>query len=212
MQLAATDCALLIVDMQISFCAPEGGCARAGLPVARLRPAIEPCSLLIKFARRAGAPILYTRYVLAPDYADAGLIVNELWPELRAVGALRAGTADIEIIPELYPLAGDIVIDKNRPSAFLGTNLEDILKRLRAKRLVVCGVTTNCCVESTVRDAGQRDYETFVVREAVAEFDDERHRHALNAMERLFAKVVSLEDVATAWAQRGVAPRAGVIH
>lgn len=201
MQLAAANTVLLVIDMQNAFCADDGGCARAGLPVVRTQAAIEPCRRLIGLARLASVPVIYSRYVLARDYADAGVIVNELWPHLKDAGALRAGTRDIEILDGLRPLPGDIVIDKNRPSAFFGTELARILGRLDTTRLVVCGVTTNCCVESTVRDAGQRDFHTFVVADAVAEYEEDRHEIALKSMARLFGHVVSLADVATAWAR-----------
>ena len=89
-------------------------------------------------------------------------------PALRENNALKAGTEDIEIIEELRPLDNDIIIDKNRPSAFYSPEFQQNLKKLAIEDLVFCGVTTNCCVESTVRDASQRDYRSFVVEDAVA--------------------------------------------
>ncbi|MCA1647955.1 MAG: cysteine hydrolase, partial [Chloroflexi bacterium] len=80
---------------------------------------------------------------------------------------------------------------KNRFSAFVGTNLDNALLNLGVETLVICGVTTNMCVESTVRDASQRDYRVYVVREAVAELDLTRHEHALRAMAFGFGFVVN---------------------
>ncbi len=199
MQLTANATALLVIDMQNSFCVEAGGCGKAGFPVARLRGAIAPCAELIALARRAKVPVIYSRYVFAAGYADGGLMLEELWPHLKAAGALLAGTRDIDIIDELTPRGGDIVIDKNRPSAFFRSGLDQTLERLQVRNVVVCGVTTNCCVETTVRDAAQRDYRTFVVQEAVAEFDDERHAVALKSMAQLFARVITIPDVAAAW-------------
>ena len=73
------------------------------------------------------------------------------------------------------------------------------MKGLKVENLVVCGVTTNCCVETTVRDASQRDYRTFVVADAVAEYEDDRHEVALKSMGMLFAPVITSKDVAAAW-------------
>jgi len=199
LKLEKKDTALIVVDMQNSFCAEGGGCGKAGLPIENLFKAVEPCRQLIACAREAGIPVIYTRYVCRRDYADAGVLFHELMPELMEIGALAEGSEDIEIVDPLLPEEDDFVIDKNRPSAFYATGLETILNGLGTEQLVVCGVTTNCCVETTVRDASQRDYKTFVVRDAVAELEDDRHEIALRSMDMLFADVVSLDDVRQAW-------------
>src|SRR5262245_34289572 len=103
MNLATKATALLVIDMQQSFCVETGGCGRAGFPVGRLRSAIAGCAELIRLARDAGVPVIYTRYVYAADYADGGVMLEERFPHLKSVGALRAGTPDIEIIDELRP-------------------------------------------------------------------------------------------------------------
>ena len=199
MELTASGTALIVIDMQNSFCSDTGGCDKAGLPVENLKVAIDPCGRLIAAARKFAVPVIYTRYVLRADYADAGVIIHELSPHLKEVDALVENTWDIEVVDALRPADGDHVIDKNRPSAFYATAFEATLKELGVDSLVVCGVTTNCCVESTVRDASQRDYKTFVVEDAVAEFEEDRHRVALQSMDRLFADVVRIEDVLAAW-------------
>ena len=199
MKLDKKDTALIVVDMQNAFCAEGGSCGKVGLPIQNLFKAVDPCRRLIACAREAGIPVIYTRYVCRADYADAGVLFHELMPELIEVGALAAGTEDIEIVDALAPEASDFIVDKNRPSAFYATGLETILNGLGTEKLVVCGVTTNCCVETTVRDASQRDFKTFVVEDAVAELEDDRHEIALRSMGMLFADVLSLEDVRQAW-------------
>jgi ureidoacrylate peracid hydrolase len=191
--------ALMVIDMQNGFCSDDGSVNRIGLPAARLRPAIAPCARLIGLAREAGIPVIYTRYMYRPDYADGGLMASELIPDLKNGKTLMAGTWDVEVVDELKPEDGDFIVDKNRPSAFYATGLEPILKGLDVDNLVVCGVTTNCCVETTVRDASQRDYRTFVVSDAVAEYEDDRHEVALKSMGMLFAHVITSEDVAAGW-------------
>ena len=199
MALSRDRTALLVVDMQNSFCADDGGCGRTGLPIQNLQTAIQPCVKLVAAARSAGIPVIYTRYMYRPDYADGGILVKHLLPELKDAKALQAGTWDIEVVPELAPQDGDFVVDKNRPSAFYATSMETILNGLDVDSLVVCGVTTNCCVETSVRDASQRDFKTFVVQDAVAELDDERHQVALKSMAMLFGNLVSVADFEGAW-------------
>ena len=199
MELSRDRTALIVVDMQNSFCADEGGCGKPGLPIQNLQSAIEPCVRLVAAARAANIPVIYTRYLYRPDYADGGTMIKYMLSELKDVKALQAGTWDVGVIPELAPRDDDFIVDKNRPSSFYATNLETILNGLEADSLVVCGVTTNCCVESTVRDASQRDYKTFVVQDAVAELDDERHQVALRSMDMLFADLKTVNDVEIAW-------------
>ena len=100
---------------------------------------------------------------------------------------------------ELKPEDTDVIIDKNRPSSFYATRLESYLRAQQIENVVVCGVTTNICVETTVRDASQRDFRTFVVRDAVGEVDDFRGQTALKAMEYLFARVMNVNDVLDEW-------------
>jgi ureidoacrylate peracid hydrolase len=199
MELTASGIALIVIDMQNSFCSDAGGCDKAGLPVENLKVAIDSCGRLIAVAREFDVPVIYTRYVLRPDYSDGGVIIHELSPHLKEVDALVENSWDVEVVDALRPADGDRVIDKNRPSAFYASSFDTTLTELGVDSLVVCGVTTNCCVESTVRDASQRDYKTFVVEDAVAEFEEDRHRVALQSMDRLFADVVTLADVSAAW-------------
>ncbi len=199
MELSRDPTALIVVDMQNSFCADDGGCGKPGLPIQNLQKAIQPCVRLVTAARSAGIPVIFTRYMYRPDYADGGVMIKHLLPELRDVRALQASTWDIEIVPDLTPQDGDFIVDKNRPSSFYATNLETMLHGLDVDSLVVSGVTTNCCVESTVRDASHRDYKTFVVEDAVAELDEERHQVSLRSMDMLFADLTTVNNVEIAW-------------
>lgn len=192
--------ALLIIDMQNGFLNDQGSSAALGLPHTELKAALPGCVQLAAAARAAGVPVIYTRYAYQPDYSDGGLIRTEKLPALKEANALVAGSWDADIVPELTPQPGDIVIDKSRPSAFYGTRLEPVLTSMRIRSLVISGVTTNICVESTARDAGQRDYWTYVARDATAEFEQARHDHALNTIGYLFGWVTTVEEVLAAWA------------
>lgn len=196
---AAAKSALIVVDMQNGFVHPEGSCARSGFPVAALAGAVAPCRAAIDVARRARVPIVFTRYTYRADFRDGGFMLREKFPMLAEANALVAGSWDQAVLDALGAQAGDFVIDKNRPSSFLGTPLESYLKGLDVEEVVVCGVTTNCCVETTVRDAAQRDFRTFVLSDAVAEWDDERQQGALKTMGLLFAHLLTTAQLAGTW-------------
>ena len=116
-------------------------------------------------------------------------------PALGRADYLADGSWDAAILDEFAPRPAEGVSDKNRPSAFYAPAMEAALARLDVDTLVVCGVTTSCCVESTVRDASQRDYKVFVARDAVAEMDEARHDASLATMGALFADLGSVDDI-----------------
>jgi ureidoacrylate peracid hydrolase len=196
---AADKSVLIVVDMQNGFVHDRGSCARTGFPVAQVQPAIEPCRRAVGAARRAGVPIVFTRYTYRADFKDGGFMLREKFPMLAQADALVAGSWDQAVLDELGPQPDDFVIDKNRPSAFYGTPLESYLKGLGVENVVACGVTTNCCVETTVRDAAQRDFRTFVLSDAVAEWDDERQQGALKTMGLLFAHLLTTDQLSSTW-------------
>ena len=190
--------ALVVVDMQNAFCHDDGSTARIGLNHARLKAALAPCARLLEGSRRLGLPVIFTRYAYRPDHADGGILVRYLAPALGRAGCLAAGTWDVAVHDELAPRPTEFVVDKNRPSAFYAPAMDAVLTRLRVDTLIVCGVTTNCCVESTVRDASQRDYKVFVATDAVAEMDEARHDASLATMELLFADLGRTDELLAA--------------
>jgi ureidoacrylate peracid hydrolase len=191
--------ALLVIDMQNSFLDAKGSMAAIGMDHTALIPAVDGTVKLVAAAREAGVPVIFTRYVYMADYSDGGLLPNQLVPAMREVNALAAGSWDADIIPALKPRDGDVIIDKSRPSSFYGTQLEPVLTSLGVRNLVLTGVTTNICIETTARDAGQRDYHVHVVSDATAEFEIERHDHALNTIGFAFGWVNSVDEVLAAW-------------
>ena len=195
MELNKDRAALVVIDMQVSFCKPEGKVAEIGLDTTACQAAIDPCADVLSMARAAGIPVFFTRYVYARDYADGGVMVRHLMPELAQVAALQTGSSDADLVPELAAKSGEAIVDKNRPSAFFGTDFAQLLDSAGVDQLVVCGVTTNCCVESTVRDASHRDMEVFVIGDACAELDQERHDVSLRTMDMLFADVIDRAEL-----------------
>jgi ureidoacrylate peracid hydrolase len=197
--------AVLVVDMQRAFFDNNDSLGRSGIDVTPLRAAIPGTVRLVNFARASGVPVIFTRYVYSVGMVDFGPIRGKKAQERVAANSLGYGTEEIELIPELGARPDEVVIDKSRPSAFYGTRLEPVLTGLGIRNLVICGVTTNICVETTARDAGQRDYGTYVVRDAVAEFTPERNHYALFTIDWSFGEVVELADIEKSWKAKPLA-------
>lgn len=191
--------ALIIVDMQNGFCHAEGSFAQMGMDIEALTGAIPGCQRLVDLARTAGVPIIYTRYVYRSDYRDGGVLVDEILPALAEGKSLEEGSWDAAIVDDLEVQPGDFIVDKNRYSAFYGTRLEPMLTSMGIRDLVIAGVTTNMCVETTARDAGQRDYRVFVAGDACGELDPSRHDTALQTIAFGFGWVTDVDGVASAW-------------
>jgi nicotinamidase-related amidase len=184
---AAPPTALLVIDMQRDFLDPGGYAAAAGLDVAALRRPIPAIRRLLDAARRAGMPVLHTREGHRADLSDCPPAKLE---RSRAAGAeigskgplgrlLVRGEPGHDIVAELAPLPGEPVIDKPGYSAFAHTDLDGILRNAGIGRLLVCGVTTEVCVHSTLRDAVDRGYRCVLVGDACASADAELHAAAL---------------------------------
>jgi len=178
--------ALLIIDMQRDFVEPGGFGEMLGNDVSLLRSTIEPCRRVLEAARRAGLPVIHTREGHRPDLADAP-------PSKLRRGGLKVGIGDRgpmgrvlvrgeyghDIIPELYPQADEPVIDKPGKGSFYETDLDLILKNRGIQTLIVCGVTTEVCVHTTVRQANDRGYECLVLADCVGSYFPEFQRVAL---------------------------------
>jgi ureidoacrylate peracid hydrolase len=195
MKFVARDAALILVDLQQGFCGSRPGRRDAAV----LRPALASAARIVPVARAAGLPVVFTRMSFAPDYSDGGLLTAELRPGLKRKNHLRRDTVDAEIMPELGPLMpGDLLLDKQRYSAVINTSLVDWLKAGGRSSVVVAGVTTGMCVESTVRDLAQRDFRVFVVDDACADFDPANHRRVMDTFALAFGRVVSEKDIVAA--------------
>ncbi|MBU8541065.1 cysteine hydrolase family protein [Falsiroseomonas tokyonensis] len=198
MRFRRAEAALLLVDYQRGFLDPEGFVAAQGRDVSACAEAARQGSALARAARAVGMPVIWTRHVLRADHADGGLLTTELRPRLGELRALAAGSADVALPEEAGVQPGDVVLDKPRYSAFFGTALDVVLATRGIRALMVGGVTTSMCVESSVRDAAQRDLRCFVVRDAVADFDEARHAASLSAMQFGFARIIGANQAADA--------------
>ncbi|MES2594658.1 MAG: cysteine hydrolase [Verrucomicrobiota bacterium] len=177
LEITPSKCALLIIDMQRDFLEPGGFGEMLGNDVSQLRQAIEPNQKLLAAWRSAGLQVLHTREGHRPDLADlppakkvrghGATTIGDTGPMGRI---LIRGEAGHDIIPELYPLPGEPVIDKPGKGAFFATDLHAILQNLGITQLVVTGVTTEVCVNTTVREANDRGYECLVPEDCVASY------------------------------------------
>jgi nicotinamidase-related amidase len=171
--------ALVVIDMQHDFVDDDGWFAGMGFDVSLLQRAVPVIAGLLDAARRAGVVVVHTRQGNAPDLSD--LPAPRLEQGLRnghPIGVegklgrgLIRGEPGYEIVPELAPIAGEIVVDKPAHSAFWGTPLGDDLAARGVENLVICGVTTNVCVLSTLYAAVDRGYSCLLVTDAVAAVD-----------------------------------------
>jgi nicotinamidase-related amidase len=178
--------ALLIIDMQRDFMEPGGFGETLGNDVSRLASAVNPIRSLLAAAREMGMPVIHTREGHLPDLSDAPPAkVERGAPSLR-IGdpgpmgrILIRGEAGHDIIPVLYPLDSEIVIDKPGKGAFYATELGDVLQKYGVENLLVCGVTTEVCVNTTVREANDRGYRCVVISDGCASYFPEFHEMGL---------------------------------
>lgn len=198
MEFISSKAAFIAVDLQRAFCSDDGSVAENGRDITACKAAAARCLELAGAAHDAEIPVIWTRFVLRPDYADGGVLVHDLRPWIRDAGSLMADTPDIELVPGADVAPGDFVIDKQRYSSFYATGLELILRSLSVECLMVGGVTTSMCVETTVRDAAQRDYRTFVIRDACGDFSEARHDASLDAIAFGFGRVISHNEAVAA--------------
>lgn len=197
--------ALLVVDMQNTFCSLEGHRRTIGYgPVEG--ELVDRIRLLVDAARAAGVPVVYTRYALSADYSDGGLLLDR-FPSLKAEGALVRDTWGTEIVSGLAPEPDDHIVDKTRHSAFFGTELESILHGLGVDTLIVCGVTTNVCVESTVRDAFARDFHVLVPADGTAAPTAELHEIGLRNIAFAFGDVTTVAELGALFAAHSLRVR-----
>lgn len=179
--------------MQNDFCHPNGWVASQGGNITYTKGVIKKIKLLIKWARQNKIPIIYTSLIIKKDGINAGLFL-ETRPIYRK-GGIREGTWGAEIVDELTPSKNDYVIDKSRFSAFIGTNLELLLRGLKADTVLISGVATHLCVETTARDAMQRDFRVIFLKDCTGSYDLEFQRATERVIEAGFGKLAILEEV-----------------
>ena len=182
----AASTALIIIDMQRDFVMPGGFGEALGNDVKQLQVTIAPTKAILEGARKAGILVIHTREGHRPDLSDcppSKLVRGRGKTRIGDGGPmgriLVRGEVGHDIVPELYPIAGEVVIDKPGKGAFFATDLELILRDRGIKTLMVCGVTTEVCVNTTVREANDRGYECVVLSDCVGSYYPEFQKAAL---------------------------------
>src|SRR3954454_3017392 len=179
-------CALVIIDMQRDFLEPGGFGEALGNDVSQLRKIVGHLRQLLGAARDARLTVIHTREGHRPDMTDAPRAKVERGAPSMRIGdrgpmgrILIRGEPGHDIIPELYPLAGEPVLDKPGKGAFYQTDLDLMLRNRGVETLLVCGVTTEVCVHTTVREANDRGFRCIVLGDCCASYFPEFHESGL---------------------------------
>jgi nicotinamidase-related amidase len=179
--------AVVVVDMQNGFCAPDGALYAPGSEAV-----IEPVVDLVERARDAGARVVYTRDVHPPGQFDGNHYYDEFeqWGEHVVEGSWEA-----ELVDELDVREDDLVVEKHTYDAFHETQLDGWLSARGVEDLAVCGTLANVCVLHTAGSAGLRDYRPVLVEDAIGAIEEDHHEYALEHADWLFGEVEASADV-----------------
>ena len=201
--LAPSRTAVVVIDIQVDFALPEGVLGQAGLDMSVVAPAVAKATELVALARAAGTPVVFV------GLQTSAALDSPAWRErmVRRGGnpdeesaVCRVGERGSEFVGPT-PLPGELVVAKIRYSSFFGTTLHAGLTALGVDTLLVCGLTTECCIDCTVRDAYHLDYQVFIATDASAAYDVEIHEAALKNLELNCAMLVDTAEVAKAWSE-----------
>jgi nicotinamidase-related amidase len=194
--------AVIVVDMQNDFCALEGLWGRLGLDLGMTAKILPRVRMLLAAARRAQVPVIYIQMTNLPDFSSQSpsrLRYSVLKLKLSPDQVIcKKGSWGAEILSEIAPEPGELVIQKWRYSAFDGTPLNQVLRSKGIQTVVVCGTTTSVCVEGTARDAFTHDYYTAVPTDCVSDVRIDWHEASLLLMQGRVDEVTAA-DIVAAW-------------
>lgn len=200
-RLAPSHTALCIIDMQKDFCVDGFATSKAGRPLAAAQSIIPRLESLLAAARESGVLVCHVGFWTLPDHAsDSGPWLAQRRRATYASDTMAlAGSEGAEFIDELHPRAGEITILKHRYSAFNGTDLDMILRARGIRTVVPTGVSTNVCVESTLRDAFEYNYYVCVPEDGCASWNMDLHAATLRTVDARFGLLTRVEDVIGIW-------------
>ncbi len=210
--LTPANSALLVIDMQVDFCGVGGLSTVSGTDLQMMREPIEPLARVLAAARAFGMPVIYTREGHRPDGSDL-TAVKQFRSRLGGAGVgdpaplgriLIRGEPGHAIIPELTPAPADLIIDKVGSGCFYGTEMEHVLRNRGIRNLIFTGVTTECCVHTSIREASDRGFDNLLLSDCTAAVTRELKEAALNIIRNpltLFGTVGTSEAFIRALAQ-----------
>lgn len=189
--------ALLIVDVQNDFVSPKGSAAQRGDDVSAAQAMVPSLVRLIDEARRVSLPVIYIKTTHG-EWTDSPSWIYRK-SQQGALNTCREGSWGAEFYQGISPLPGERVVIKHRYSAFINTDLNTVLKAKGIQSVLVCGVATNVCVETTTRDAYMFDYYVTMVEDCSAAYDSKLHETTLENIRRHFGLVASSREIAETW-------------
>jgi ureidoacrylate peracid hydrolase len=197
--------ALIVVDVQNDFCAAGGMMDKEGQDLTTVQEMADALPHLIAEAREAGVLVVFVRNVYT---SESNRYLSDVWLEQAA--RRRSGSYTIwpvcapdswegDFYGDVRPLAGEPIVTKHRFSAFHNTDLETILRARSIRTVVLSGVATNVCVETTAREAFVRDYYVVLLSDGTATYNSAGHEATLAVIDQFFGEVASIDDVIACW-------------
>jgi ureidoacrylate peracid hydrolase len=200
--------ALIVIDMQNDFCARGGLVDKGGRDVTAVEQMARQLPSLISGAREAGVRVIFVRSVYT---TDDNRYLSDVWLEQAArkqgggytqTPVCRDNSWEGDYYGDVRPQPGDIVVTKHRYNAFHKTDLDTILRANGVRTIVVTGVSTNVCVESTVREGFINDYYVVLVRDGTAAYSSEEHETTVRNIDRFFGEVSTIDELRGIWSRR----------
>lgn len=218
LRLAVDETAVVVVDMQNAYASPNGYLDLAGFDISGAKAAITAIQDVVSVARGAGVPVIFFQNGWDADYVEAGGPGSPNWHKSNALKTMRKrpelqgkllakGGWDYALVDDLQPKPGDIVVPKTRYSGFFNSQFDSILRARGIRNLVFCGIATNVCVESTLRDGFHLEYFGVMLEDATHQAGpDYIQKASVFNIETFFGWVSSASDFRRAFAQTEAVP------